>query len=309
MSQQTLSRIFSRINLALVVISLVFLMASILLDHFMQHPPPQVSWLNDRKTLIDLTRDLGFAFLIGLVIAITIERSARFEHNKMVEEQIRKIQADVLREVFQISTPKAVFDAIKSGVLDVPFQRKSFRVVVRMLEELKATDGTVYIVIQLRVEYRIRNNSTNAKRYSIGVEIERPPLKEFEDKIKIVSVAVDDIQLSPKQLEEGHKLANDTKAFIRFSHQTDLQPGQEKEILKIFRSIKQQNDHEILHVLHPTDSMRVTLDFDTSKFDVEAYALHSRELTEAAGDLPGWRISDVLLPYQGINISWRPKTS
>src|SRR5258707_3556214 len=207
--QQTISRqnefkLLTTINLVLLVVSLVLLMTSIVLDHFIEHPASPKPWLNDPKTLVDLSRELGFACLIGLVVATTIERSARFEHHKLVAEQFREIEYDVLRKVFEISTPKAVFDAIKSGVLDVPFQRKDFRVGVEMLEELQGKDGNTYIVVELSAEYKIKNNSTNVKTYSVGVEIERPPLTEFESKVQIVSVAVNNVKLPPEALTAGH---------------------------------------------------------------------------------------------------------
>ena len=199
-----------------------------------------------------------------------------------------------------------MFDAIKSGILEVPFQRKHLRIRYQILEEISGSDGNDYIALQLCVEYKVKNIATNIRTYFVSADIEKPPLDQFESLERITSATVNYVPLTEAQLTAGHRRAEDTKAFIRFSHPIDLEPDEEQDVVLIFNSIKRRHDHEVLTVLQPTESMQVILDFDRSKFDVEAYALHFRDLDVMPG---GWSIRGVLLPYQGMNIAWRPKAS
>ena len=150
--------------------------------------PPSDFVFHHATTLIQFVNELGFAFLISLIIIMGLEQRSRDEFNITVNERITNIQDNVFKSTFSRNIPKSVIDEVDNLVLRADFIREShtssyrFRRTNAKIINIDAPDVDV-LVVNVSVAYRIRNVSGVRKSYNIRPGIETSPIGELEAQV------------------------------------------------------------------------------------------------------------------------------
>jgi hypothetical protein len=268
--------------------------------------PPSDSVFHHATTLIQFVNELGFAFLISLIIIMGLEQRSRDEFNITVNERITNIQDNVFKSTFSRNIPKSVIDEVDNLVLRADFTRENhtasyrFRLTNAQTMNIDAPDVDV-LVANVSVAYRIRNVSGVRKSYNIRPGIETSPIQELDAQSFFEELMINDVQ----QNLESEKSGN----FIRLLINTaDINPGDAARVLMRYQAIKHVRDYEIWRSLIPSDGMTLRVNMPPGVPLCAANALHRAALTPLVRDTANgyyeWLLDQAVLPHQGIIFWW-----
>ena len=241
---------------------------SLLLSSFIEYqttPMKAGSWLQDRETYIGVSREVGFAFFIALVILFTVEEYNKTQQLKEFEDDRSKIKRDVFDAVFDISLPPSVRNAVLDNILGRKFIRsKSFSAYEIIPRQFKRNDGSTVngVLLKAHCSSSVKNVSRNVETFEFKVFVEKLQLFNLKEPLKdanIDSVCIGGKPLSRKEIDEADLEAPDGGEAKRLVRQIPIQPGEEVPIDFSFSAVRGFDDSETWITLVPNDGMRLEL--------------------------------------------------
>jgi hypothetical protein len=302
------------------------ILASVVIDlskelHELQHTKDQI--INDivgfrlfsLNTITGLLRELGFACAIAWAIAISIERVARDRDERHVSETRQLIAQDVFRAVIGSFVPKDIRDITFDTILLAPITRSRMRldISVKPLNPKYQELGRQFIGIQYEIDYEVSNESSSASPFNVDLYVDKCPCSALASENKIDTIKIgDENALTPGGIEKG-KILTETESELRYRWPRSI-PGRGR--LRVFMrwsSIKGIYDSVVWTTLLPTMNFEVRFDNGIRDLTWAIDPLHHGALApiEARRDygLNQYQAAKPLLPYQGVQVSWRPVES
>ncbi|MDZ7895439.1 MAG: hypothetical protein U5M50_11070 [Sphingobium sp.] len=289
-------------------------------EHESQHAMPSVNLL---LAFAEALKNLGIAFILSVVISVTIERRNRSEFFGAISEKSREISLNVFQGIFNNAHPPALLAKVRHEILEKPLIRDYIDVIYTLscLEGPKGTriDGKTFIKVDVILSTVARNVSTDGHGSSgvdlpLKVALPNPMVDELKGFVRLAKASIDgkDVDASAilaanENLQE--QLADDTNvdAAVEFGMRA-LGAGDHVAISANYTMVKELEDTEVLRSLHTTQALNLTVADNTGLgLIIMARGIHPGvlEVTGGGTTTTKWRLSDIILPQQGIMVWWK----
>jgi len=302
------------------LIGVFLIVAAVLLDayreataEFVTRTTHSLFWTKP-ETWIVVLKELGFAFLISLVISVGIEESSRIEFNQTVNDRIREIQLNVFRSTYGLDLDPKITNEIEALVLQSPFVRSKYEAnykiqlfPARWLNPNCPSNIRV-AKVHSTVFYTVKNISKRDQIYEVKKNVEKSPIQELKPLTRITGVTIGGRIMSAAQLLAADERIEDSEFQKCFSEIVTIRSGESLDVHIASETIKFEDDNEIWTSLIPSDDMTLRVEFPAEVRKCAAGAIHRSPLIEygaADGALTReWRIREAVLPHQGISFWW-----
>lgn len=272
-------------------------------------------WFAKAKTWIGVLKEMGFASLIALIIAVVIERSSRARQEMTTSERQREIAESVFRGVFETDIPKTIVEEVVEGVLKSKIVRLDHTNTYVLNDRTKEVEGKSHKYIELTAtsSYTLQNVSKENVVVPIRLMFPVPGNPHLRDIAKLVNFAINDRALNAQEINAGNEAAGGNTEYLqRYLWERELAPGATVQVRATSTLIKDRSDNEIWTSLYPSKSMRLYVTMNCQDMAFGAAALHRESIKKVAGEEGDmghheWELARPVLPYQGIVFWWRPK--
>lgn len=258
--------------------------------------------------------EIGYALIIAWVVAIAIEASSRKEHNQAVEESRRLISQDVFQGVYSIRHDPDYVRSVISTCLEETMMRENYSIsykVDRLSSAAAEAAGEAtnqLVLVTVTVRYDLRNVGPADQTYTstYGIPVREGPLEEHA-KVTLIQIANQPIE--GEELEKRGKKGDDGELDYEF--RVELQAGESKEVLIEAVLIKDMSDSDTFGFRRPTMGATIRLDVSVPGLDFGASERTASPMKIVRAPHPGrtaeWRVDGPILPYNSVNLWWRPK--
>lgn len=295
-------------NLQILVFALFFILLGILADQ-----GRGTSSLVDFKTYAKFLQELGFACIVGLVIAFALDRVSRREFNRLVQERIADIQQSVYKSTFFRDIPHELVREFEQLVLRTNFFRRDWHVSYRLNQvnarSLDVNDAKLPDCLIMQVDisssYVVENISSFSQTFDLRIDVELPPFSKLKRFCKIQSVIINGLAVSVDQIAAHSQEHSNTIIFQKKI--TDVGPKQGIQIQVICQTIKLIDDVELWRSFLPSNGMTLTVYFPSTVRERGASGLHRLGVAtrDFSPNFSEWVINGAILPQQGIIFWWR----
>jgi hypothetical protein len=285
-------------------------------------------------------RDIGIALLVGVYLTWTIERVNAEKREQELDSYVRTVGDNFVRAVYGRSLPEDLFTAVKRSVFEADFVRTSYsgdwtlhnfsdeyiaaapRNIQRLLqafsEEIKRGQARSdeLLVLRLSLSYEVKNVSATTKPYVVAWYVSKPFGGNFEGLCGITSVTIDGKQQLPAgtvYLETAPALGATSPTDLRYEQSVDVRPGEAIRAEVEAYTIRFRDDKEPASTLVPCHGMSIRV--TDANGDKDIYITLDAPLLEGPAkfglkdpntNIASLNISQYLLPYQGVVVTWTP---
>ncbi len=292
------------LGLGLVLIGMVMIFLSLWIQCPEASTPDKLCTLS-----LAVLGNIGTTLLPAGILAGALEPILRKRQRQDVEELKQANFVSLLKGVM----PEAVFDEVNRQIIRYPFIRRNFQVTI-VLEW--AEPKHQYLTKLKKVKYEVESISPGPTTYIITTNEERSNVDSFPNstQVKRVRVSWRGSEKKKEVLYENEKLnryRNDTNVKVGIKIPVELAYGEQVEI-----------EVEVTAV-HPVNDTYWAVT-NKAALGYEMYVSHPAEIEVRAGPLhptngpfddkisketvSQWHISQALLPWQGMYLSWKPRS-
>jgi len=254
--------------------------------------------------LLNVLRDLGIGLLAAGIITASLEPISRRRMQRDIDE-IRQVHFESMLKGLM---PEPIFREVQAHIIGQPFLRKDFHLAIELSWVDEARE---YIHMSQSVSYAVQNVSRTLEDYRLHTFEERVNEDAFPgcthiDEIRVSLSGPEPVFYTGAHLE---KFITVTDQFIEARIPVKLEPGQAATIATRTESVLASRDVYTYHMTKPTIQLDVTV-AHPEDLAVRAAPMHpSRNAFVVEVEVPTlkrWRIEAGLLPFQGVQLSWRP---
>jgi len=250
--------------------------------------------------------NLGIGLLAAGIATATIETISR----KRLHQDIAEIKEAHFESVLKGIMPAPIFEEIDAHIIGESLLRKNLSWAFEFTWQDEERD---YIHRNLEVFYEVENMSRASVNYEIILIEERTWENKFPEIGYIIELEIErEGKKEPdKYLKENlEDFIKVTEQYFEMNMPLVLEPNENIKVRFILENVlksrdsyycasaKISEDFELI-VAHPADLIVEAMPFHPSRNKFLAQPI--------APTLKRWRIKAGILPYQGIELSWRPK--
>jgi hypothetical protein len=243
---------------------------------------------------------LGDALVIAALVGFFVEI-------RLIGEAVKRIEASadarlLVTRSLRRYLPKELVDALETQMLDPQFLREEMKVKMSLWPEGQHVKGKVW------VSYFVRNLSLADQEFRVRFNLDEMFGTHSAD---LEGAVVDDKQLTLSNLPEGSKLCRESN-FLRFEYPAMIPAGKRISVTLWGVQRMAKTDVWAWHFLAVADSLRVTVNYDSSilwALLVPHHPVAGKREPEAPVEPLELTINEIVLPYQGFELRWRPLES
>ena len=255
----------------------------------------------------NLLNNIGTGLLAAGILTIILERARSQEY----KQEIREIREANFESLLKGVMNEEIFEQLKLHIIGEPFLRRDMRVTLRLSW---LDDDRKYLYKSLTGTYEVINNSHTLERYMLYAESEKEFFSQLVGKslIQLVKIeSLDDEEEVREYFGDALKpFIEESDEYERVAIPVELPPGSGVRITVKTIGVLNKEDVYSLVVNKATVNLSITVAHPEDVF-IRATPLHPSEhlfrnmVNEP--DLKAWGLAAGLLPYQGIQLSWRPQ--
>lgn len=273
----------------------------------------------------DLLRAIGSALILSIIISVTLERQNRSQFMDALANKTRELTLSVFAGMFNRNHPDALLTAVKSQILERDLIRDSISVaytlsIWRPKGGGEVPKGRTFIRVDVILSSTITNVSTlkgvdaGVASVPLGLALPNPMIDALKDDVTVAQFLVGGAPLDAETLRTANKkLREDLRDDEREDVQVDfgsreIQPGESLSISANYTMLKEAEDTEVFRTLQIARSLSLTVNDNTGgRLKVRARSIHPSSLEKMASGsaTTQWRLSDIILPQQGIMVWWK----
>ena len=289
---------------------LLFFLLSLLAliaGHYAEH---ELHW----KLRSHIVNEIGIAILVAIILAVTIEYVSRKRDERRFREEKAEIKKDVFEHVLGYRLPEGTFPVLDDQILNASFFRKDFAI----RYELFALEDPRFIKIHGQISYKVLNLTPNPKDYPFRTGIEKAPVAELDDMVKFTVVRVRDKggDLLDLDSEEKLKKAQDESIpnHLHIKRTITIKENDQVSVTIRYHSVRALQGGSAF-LLTPNVALGFQLFVQAwDGIEVSATAYLAETLKKGDQHLKQqnsyhWILQRPMLPYQGVYLSWRLKTT
>lgn len=267
--------------------------------------------------------ELGLGFIVGAVIAMTIEKYTQDRKEKELSQQEERIRRNIFEALFETAIPREFVTEMYKALFEPKFLREHLEIAFgfRKLNaaEQAATPHTDLLVLTQTIRFNARNitdrptnHEFNGREYAL---IDHPNFPTpFHDVFikgsdKTFNLTINDI------------LAQETRPdpfWHRLGPLNVMVAAKESaEICVVVEKVCRSTDTKTWITRHAANNLKVVIEladdalYNSMDFTVDQS--HRVELKKNPSLVPTlrkheWNLNSPILPFQGIIVHWRPKS-
>jgi len=279
----------------------------------------------------DLLRDIAIAIAIGVYLMWTLDRLNARQIQAEVHEYIHGVGESFIKAVYGKQLPDELFRTVRTEIFDQNFVRTFYDLELRLfnlqrycitapdavkfylnkfIKTVPALDLVKFIVVQFSVSYETTNVSLTNADCLVNWGMEVPFSGKFQGLSGITSVLIngkpqiDHLRTTDPDKEQSH---------LTFEQPESVEAGKTLAVRIESYSVRPAQDREPWQVLtackgltanvidHDTNS-DILIVLDAPHLDTSPRRAHKDQNTNAAR----LRVTQFLLPFQGVTVYWRP---
>ncbi len=273
----------------------------------------------------DLLRGLGTALVLSIVISVTLERQNRSQFMMALTNKTRELSLSVFAGMFNRNHPDALLTAVKSQILERDLIRDSISVSYTLSlwtppRGSARLNGRRFVRVDVILSSTVTNVSTlrgvdaGIARVPLGLALPNPMLDELKPEVKVSKFMVGGDSIASSEIDAANvklqvALSDDEieDGFVDFGFR-DVQPGESLSVSANYTMMKEAEDTEVFRTLQIARSLSLTVNDNTNgQLKVRARSIHPSPLEKMASGsaTTQWRLSDIILPQQGIMVWWK----
>lgn len=267
-----------------------------------------------------LTHEIGFAFLVSVIIWMTFEVFTSTQTETEWENRIENITKSVFFGVLRKNLPERYMKEVNSLILDSGFIRSGLRITYT-LHDKKYTDRDGaerrYVRVETTAFYKLKNITNEVQKVKMSMGLPNPLINEMKEITKVTSIRLTkgdkttmmDLSKAERQFREDIK--DDNKHTVPFKlDDVDCGPDQEVEIVFCYDYAKEEEDNEVYQTLYPADGITVEIiDRGSTPRAILCKVIGPHEIERVSGGATSgassYRLSRYLLPRQGVIVWWK----
>jgi hypothetical protein len=277
-----------------------------------------------RRVWVGLLLELGLGFVVGGVVALTVELYLRLRAAAETEEQATRIRRNVFEALFETAIPKELVTEMYRALIFPKFVREELTVklVLSRLQDDKAvTPPEKLLVGEATFSFKAKN--VTDKRVSLGMrpreEILIPHPGYEQVFIKFVmngsekTIDLDEAALAPVVRSEigGMRSVLDEQTV-------EVDAKESAGVSYVVRKVYRYADTEAWVTRNAATALKLVVDIEDGllkELDFCVDQAHRQELklaprmpvSEKGRHRLEWDLNYPILPYQGVILRWRPK--
>ena len=262
-----------------------------------------------------LLRDLGLAGLVALLVGALIEKASRKRQEEDFNTHLQNVSQETFKAVIGHKIPESIVDKVLGTVLRKAIIRENSRLKLR-LSDIPGRETGDYILLNCTHQYILRNLSSETVKHTIKIFKPTPPVEGYDEFLLPMTVTIDGEPLEEDVIADGDDAIPNSGFEERFAHKINIKPNSSINVRSETWLLKEQSDTELWVSLIPSTGMEVDVEMALGTLPLwHVDALHSGSLDILTPNLPlppfserncSYRLTDALLPYQGIHLWWRP---
>ena len=272
-------------------------------------------WFLKATTWIGVLREVGFASLIALILAVFIEQSSRARMEAAASKRQQEISENVFRGIFENDIPKIMVNEVVDTILKAKIIRLEHAATYVVDDEEIEIEGNRYRYVKLGVSssYTLKNVSREEVQAPITImfPIHRQP--ELRDLATLETISINGHILTTEEMQEGDSALPNTEYEKRYQWFRPVASGESMIVRSTYTLIKEISDNEVWTSLYPSLTMRLSVTMNCRNMEFGADALHRGTLQKVAGQGStghhSWELTRPVLPYQGLVFWWHPSPS
>ncbi len=256
--------------------------------------------------VFNILSDLGIGIIAAGLLTITLEQAGRKKH----QEDINDIKNIYVESILKALMPQPFFDEIKAHIIQQPFLRSNYQATIHLAWK---DDKKEFLSMIDNYSYEVKNISRTIEEYEVRVYED----KMYEDKypnctnIKEIKTYREVDNPSFNKRIESLKNKIETEQFIEIRFLIPLKPNEKVTISQYVESVKSARDIYTYVMSKPTQNLRLTVTHPDDLI-LNHVSMHSSfdafPTDVVTPTLKVWQIQGGILPFQGILLTWSPKT-
>jgi hypothetical protein len=264
-------------------------------------------------------KEVGFAFVVAVIVNMSIEAFNRRRHEKEREEiineinsahglnqreQIRAINQKMFQTLFERNIPKRVFREIEAQLLKADFIRMKSRWQFRI--EKHSDD---FVKLYVSHTFFVRNITPHAHPlpFILGFDV----VKGLENLYVVHKIKIGSNVKTGNQIVIRKNERTNSHAWWEVEHSDMVSSGATIPCEIEYERASPLHGKEVVCSLLPTHGMTVQVIDPYRKFALRGMSLHPRpekDLSTIADDgISAWAIDGTLFPGQGFLFDWTPR--
>ena len=266
--------------------------------------------------IIGLTKEIGFAGLIALLLIIVVENASKKEQRKLYDEFVENVSDNVFRAILKRNVPKTIVDQTLD-ILSSDLVRKNMRmnIVLHDLPDEHVEMSHAAVRMSVTIDYDIENISSKEIESDVRLILPQTRFKKLRDLVSVECVSIDSIPLEDLEVEEGSNKSQGSRTEKVCEWPFSVKAGHTININAKYQLIKEVSDNEVWTNLLPSTETHVTVDMRLKDTEWDVDALHSGNLNPIQTSKNGpfleqeimFRTNEAILPFQGFSLWWRPR--
>jgi len=267
-----------------------------------------------------LVLELGIGFVVGGVIAFTIEYYMRSRKELEDKKRDEQLQSNVFRALFGTALSPELVHEVYQNIFTRKFARQNLEIAITLRpltdEEQATYNVPALLVLTQTVTYDAKNISDDVADYHVHPQeyilISHPmflqPFHTFTASCgsNLKSLNKPDIAKCVHLSEDGiwHKLA---------VPEISVPEGGVVHVISKVEMVCRDTDIKTWLTYHPADRLKLKVELDKAllgQFEFAVDQSHRLPLNVVPSDTPRvyeWKLEKPILPYQGIILYWRRK--
>lgn len=301
MSTQTTPIFDGRAKLVYLIVLLVSLLLILL----------GVIYHEDWKVAAPFLKEVGYAGLISIIVIFTIEKFSRESHKVAAEKIANDMITNLFHAVYKRYIPDAVFSEVEKCLMHSNVFRRRHEVNYT-IKSIKDGDGdgvgdcNKHVKCWAQSSYILENVSNQDIEHTVLLKLERPIEAKWDEQCKILSVTINDTEIS-----EADVISCTSKddVHVIFSRKVTIPAKGNLKVASSSTLLKQKTDSEIWASRLPSDGFRLTISMPSQDISVSASALHFEKLVPILNNdvTKSWELNHGIFPFQSVIFWWHSK--
>lgn len=254
--------------------------------------------------------DIGFAGIISVFLASTIEYFTRCKHEAAADALVAKINNNLFHAIYEKYIPDEIFAEVERAVMFSGVFRRGHELNYT-IENIPTSSANVpcdkHVKCLAQTRYELENISDTEIPHNVKLFLEIPIDKYLEPLCKIEEIEINDKTLSADEIESH---TSKTPCQIEFSYPIKIPKGNKLSVRTSATLVKRKLDSEIWTSQLPSDGIKLTVSMPNKDIEVRAHASHSQPLVPVLDNdvTKSWELKHGIFPHQSVIFWWSPHT-
>ncbi|MGH9401169.1 MAG: hypothetical protein ACRD2P_03560 [Terriglobia bacterium] len=277
--------------------------------------------------LHSLVLELGIGFVVGAIVAITIESYMRRKQQIEDTKREREMESNIFMALFRTALPDDLVYEMYQMLFTRKFIRQDLVIAINLRpltdDEHKKCSVNDALVLTQTVTYKAKNISDTLACHDVSPQeyalFPHPTLKHPYKSFS-VSCGSDETRLDNEALFKDRVTnpGNGIWYYLEKAPKIDVPENAVVTVVSTIEMICRKTDIKTWLTYYPAERLTLTVDLAGSLQDQLEFAVdqsHRVKLeayTSSTSDgrtLYGWTLEKPILPHQGIVLYWRPKAN